>query len=54
MDLAIQKIPNTFFLHNVQGDVDEFITKCNQCQKEAQEKFKEYQVNFISSPLNLK
>ena len=33
-NLAIQKISNRFFLHNIKGDVEEFIKKCDQCQKQ--------------------
>ena len=32
-DSAIQKISNRFFWHNIKRDVEEFINKCDQCQK---------------------
>ena len=33
-DSTIQKISNTFFWHNIQGDVEEFIKKCDEFQKQ--------------------
>ena len=33
-NLTIQQILNRFFYHNVQGDVEEFIKKCDQDQKQ--------------------
>ena len=31
-DSTIQKISNKFFWHNIKGDVEEFIKKCDQCR----------------------
>ena len=33
-DSTIRKVSNRFFWHNIKGDVEEFIKKCDQCQKE--------------------
>ena len=33
-DSTIQKISNRFFCHNIKGDVEEFIKKFDQCQKQ--------------------
>ena len=32
-DSTIQEISNIFFWHNIKGDIEEFIKKCDQCQK---------------------
>ena len=32
-DSTIQQISNRFFWYNIKGDVEEFIKKCDQCQK---------------------
>ena len=39
-DSTIQKIRNKFFWHEIEGDVEELIKKCNQRQK--QRKMKKY------------
>ena len=51
-DSTIQKISNIFFWHNIKGDVEEFIKKCDLFQKQG--KIKKYQVNFIAYPLRLR
>lgn len=33
-DSKIQKISNRFFWHIIKGDVEKFIKKCKQCQKQ--------------------
>ena len=37
-DSTIQKISNRFFWNNIKGDVEEFIKKCDQCQKQGENK----------------
>ena len=48
-NLAIQKISNRFFLHNIKGDVEEFIKKCDQCQKQG--KIKKISSELHSVPI---
>ena len=31
---TLQKISNRFLWHNIKGNVEEFIKKCNQCQRQ--------------------
>ena len=37
-DSTKQKISNRFFWHNIKGDVEEFIKKYDQCQKQGKNK----------------
>ena len=48
-DSTIQKISNRFFWHNIRGDVEEFIKKCDQCQK--QRKIKKVSSELHSIPI---
>ena len=48
-DSTIQKILNKFFWHNIKGDVEEFIKKCNQCQKQG--KIKKVSSEFHRIPI---
>ena len=35
-DSSIQKISNRFFWHNIKGVTEEFVKKCDQCQKQGE------------------
>ena len=48
-DATREKISSRFFWHNIKGDVDEFIKKCDQCQRQG--KFKKISAELQSIPV---
>ena len=48
-DSTIQKISNKFFWHNIKGDVEEFIKKCDQCRHQG--KIKKVSSELHSIPI---